>query len=200
MRSSLGTRSAGGQRLQDLSTFPVAVAARTHPQLHRSTQYSTAPSNGPDDAVLPPNNGTGDPLLIESASFWHPDADVLDVSPVADALAAEARGQLARRGITVMAPEAVTTAIGKQPPRSPGGAAAWVAGGRRREALLSEIQRWEADMSPLHPWRAYCGSGSPIVDPPRGRQCGSPSVFHLHPGPMPGGSHPLDGLPSPPAK
>ena len=61
-------------------------------------------------AVLQPNNRTGDPLLIESASFWHPDADRPGRITVADALATETRGQLARRGITVMAPEVVTAA------------------------------------------------------------------------------------------
>jgi hypothetical protein len=70
-------------------------------------------------AVLPPNNRTGDPLLIESASFLHPDADRPGRITVADALATEARAQLARRGVKVIAPEAVTAAIGNQTPRSP---------------------------------------------------------------------------------
>src|SRR5262245_45231524 len=70
-------------------------------------------------AVLPPNNRTGDPLLIESASFLHPYADRPGRVTVADALATEVREQLTRRGATVMAPEVVTAAIGKQTPWSP---------------------------------------------------------------------------------
>jgi hypothetical protein len=70
-------------------------------------------------AVLPPNNRTGDPLLIESASFLHPYADRPGRVTVPDVLATEAREQLARRGIKVIAPEAVTAAIGNQTPRSP---------------------------------------------------------------------------------
>ena len=61
-------------------------------------------------AVLPPNNRTGDPLLVESASFLHPYADRPGRVTVADVLATEARAQLARRGVKVMAPEAVTAA------------------------------------------------------------------------------------------
>src|SRR4029077_11964211 len=70
-------------------------------------------------AVLPPNNRTGDPLLVESVSFLHPYADRPGRVTVADVLATEARAQLARRGVKVMAPEAVTAAIGNQTPRSP---------------------------------------------------------------------------------
>src|SRR5262245_42880455 len=88
------------------------------------------PATAQTIAVLPPNNRTGDPLLIESASFFHPYADRPGRVTVADVLAAEARGQLARRGIEIMAPEAVTAVIGNQAPRSPEEAAALVAGGK----------------------------------------------------------------------
>ena len=40
-------------------------------------------------AVLPPNNRTGDPLLVESASFLHPYADRPGRITVADALLSE---------------------------------------------------------------------------------------------------------------
>ena len=137
-------------------------------------------------AVLPPNNRTGDPLLIESASFWHPDADRPGRVTVADALATEARGQLTQRGITVMAPEAVTAAIGKQPPRSPEEAAALVAGGRLEgSALYIEIQRWEADMSPLHPWRVIVDLEARLLDPATGRTVWT-DQRPLHPVPTPG--------------
>jgi len=137
-------------------------------------------------ALLPPNNRTGDPLLIESASFWHPDADRPGRVTVADALATEARGQLTQRGITVMAPEAVTAAIGKQPPRSPEEAAALVAGGRLEgSALYIEIQRWEADMSPLHPWRVIVALEARLLEPATGRTVWT-AQRPLHPVPTPG--------------
>src|SRR5262252_9065676 len=82
----------------------------------RSPNAPPLPTTVQTIAVLPPNNRTGDPLLIESASFLHPYADRPGRVTVADALATEAREQLARRGIKVMAPEAVTTAIGSQVP------------------------------------------------------------------------------------
>ena len=137
-------------------------------------------------AVLQPNNRTGDPLLIESASFWHPDADRPGRITVADALATETRGQLARRGITVMAPEVVTAAIGHQTPRSPEEAAALVAEGRLAgSALYIEIQRWEADMSPLHPWRVIVALEARLFDTATGQTVWT-AQRPLHPVPTPG--------------
>src|SRR5215467_9481452 len=97
-------------------------------------------------AVLPPNNRTGDPLLVESASFWDPYADRPGRVTVADVLAADARAQLERRGFKVMAPEAVTAAIGNQAPGSPEEAATLVARAKLAgSALYIEIRRWDAD-------------------------------------------------------
>src|SRR3989442_13048574 len=81
-------------------------------------------------AVLPPNNRTGDPLLIESASFLHPDADRPGRVTVADALATEVREQLTRRGVTVIAPAVVTAALGTPAPHSPEEAADGAASGK----------------------------------------------------------------------
>src|SRR5262245_9996694 len=105
-------------------------------------------------AVLPPNNRTGDSLLVESASFLHPEADRPGRVTVPDVLATEVREQLAQRGITVIAPEAVTAAIGRQAPGSPEEAIALAAQGKLAGSVLYiEIRRWEADVSPLHPQR-----------------------------------------------
>src|SRR5215510_553200 len=93
-------------------------------------------------AVLPPNNRTGDPLLIESASFLHPYADRPGRVTVPDVLATEAREQLARRGVKVMAPETVTAAIDNQTPRSPEAAADLAARAKLEgSALYIEIRR-----------------------------------------------------------
>src|SRR5205809_471929 len=61
-------------------------------------------------AVLPPNNRTGDPLLVAGASFFEKYVARTDRITVPDVLAAEARFQLARRGFTLIAPETVEAA------------------------------------------------------------------------------------------
>ena len=137
-------------------------------------------------AVLPPNNRTGDPLLVESASFWHPEADRPGRVTVPDVLAAEAREQLARRGVTVMAPEAVTAAIGQQTPRSPEEAAALAARGQLEgNALYIEIRCWEADMSPLHPQRILVAVEARLLDAATGQTVWT-AQRPLHPVPTPG--------------
>jgi hypothetical protein len=137
-------------------------------------------------AVLPPNNRTGDPLLIESASFLHPYADRPGRVTVADVLATEAREQLARRGIKVMAPEAVTAAIGNQTPRSSEEAADLAARGKLEgSALYIEIRRWEADMSPLHPRRVIVALEARLLDTATGQTVWT-AQRPLHPVSTPG--------------
>src|SRR5437879_1132317 len=137
-------------------------------------------------AVLPPNNRTGDPLLVESASFLHPYADRPGRVTVPDVLATEVREQLARRGVKVMAPEAVTAAIGNQTPGSPEEAAALAARGKLEgNALYIEIRRWEADMSPLHPRRIIVAVEARLLDPATGQTVWT-AQRPLHPVPTPG--------------
>jgi hypothetical protein len=137
-------------------------------------------------AVLPPNNRTGDPLLVESASFLHPYADRPGRVTVADVLATETRAQLARRGVKVMAPEAVTAAIGNQTPRSPEEAADLAARGKLEgSALYIEIRRWEADMSPLHPRRIIVALEARLLDVATGHTVWA-AQRPLHPVPTPG--------------
>ena len=137
-------------------------------------------------AVLPPNNRTGDPLLIESASFWDPSAARPGRVTVADVLAAETRGQLERRGLKVIAPEAVTAAIGNQTPSSPEEAADLVARGKLEgSALYIEIRRWEADMSPLHPQRILVALEARLIDTATGQVVWTAHP-PLHPVPTPG--------------
>ena len=144
------------------------------------------PATAQTIAVLPPNNRTGDPLLIESASFLHPYADRPGRVTVPDVLATEAREQLARRGIKVMAPEAVTAAIGNQTPRSPEEAADLAARGKLEgSALYIEIRRWEADMSPLHPRRVIVALEARLLDTATGQAVWT-AQRPLHPVPTPG--------------
>ena len=136
-------------------------------------------------AVLPPNNRTGDPLLVESASFLDPYAARPGRVTVADVLAADARAQLERRGVKVMTPEAVTAAIGNQTPGSPEEAAALVARGKLEGgALYLEIRRWDADMSPLHPRRILAAVEAHVIDAATGQV-----VWTAH--------HPLRPIPTP---
>jgi hypothetical protein len=136
-------------------------------------------------AVLPPNNRTGDILLIESASFLDPYAARPGRVTVADVLAANVRAQLERRGFKVMAPEAVTAAIGNQTPGSPEEAATLVARGKLEgSALYLEIRRWEADMSPLHPRRILVVLDARLIDTATGQV-----VWTAH--------HPLRPVPTP---
>ena len=137
-------------------------------------------------AVLPPNNRTGDPLLIESASFLHPDADRPGRVTVADALATEVREQLTRRGVTVIAPAVVTAALGTQTPHSPEEAADVAARGTLADSVLYiEIRRWEADMSSLHPRRVMVALEARLLDTASGQTVWT-AQRPLHPVPTPG--------------
>ena len=144
------------------------------------------PTTAQTIAVLPPNNRTGDSLVVESASFLYPDADRPGRVTVPDVLATEVRQQLAQRGVTVIAPEAVIAAIGKQTPGSPEEAAALAAQGKLAgSALYIEIRRWEADMSPLHPPRIIVALETRLLDPATGRTVWT-AQRPLHPIPTPG--------------
>jgi hypothetical protein len=84
-----------------------------------------------------------------------------------------------------MTPEAVTTAIGNQTPRSPEEAAAWAARGQLEGSVLYiEIRRWEADMSPLHPRRILVVLDARLIDTATGQV-----VWTAH--------HPLRPVPTP---
>jgi len=138
-------------------------------------------------AVLPPNNRTGDPLLVESASFW---GDPYAARPgrvtVPDVLAADARAQLGRRGFKVMPPEAVIAAIGNQTPSSPEEAIELITRGKLDGSVLYiEIRRWEADMSPLHPQRVLVALDARLIDTATGHVVW---LAHrpVHPVPTPG--------------
>lgn len=144
------------------------------------------PTTAQTIAVLPPNNRTGDPLLIESASFLHPYAAGPGRVTVPDVLAAEARAQLERRGFRLMTPEAVTTAIGNQTPSSPEEAADLAARGKLEGSVLYiEIRRWEADMSPLHPRRIIVALEARLIDTATGHTVWT-AQHPLRPVPTPG--------------
>jgi len=136
----------------------------------RSPNAPPLPATVQTIAVLPPNNRTGDPLLIESASFLHPYADRPGRITVPDALATEVREQLTRRGVQVTTPEVVTAAIGQHTPQSPEEAADLAARGKLEgSALYIEIRRWEAEMSPTHPQRILVALEVRLIDTATGQ-------------------------------
>ena len=76
------------------------------------------PTTAQPIAVLPPNNRTGDPLLVESASFCIPMRIVLGASP--SLMSWRRRCGAARTArCHGHCPEAVVAAIGRQTPGSP---------------------------------------------------------------------------------
>ena len=106
-------------------------------------------------AVLPPNNRTGDPLLVGGTSLL--EKYLLRSPPVtvADVLAVEVRIQLEQRGITVLPREQVDAALGNQIPRSPKDAANLASHGKLEGGVLYiEIVQWQPALAEsLHPWR-----------------------------------------------
>lgn len=119
-------------------------------------------------AVFPPNNRTGDPLLIAGASFYEKYVARTDRITVSDVLASEARRQLARRGFTVVSPELVDAMIGGHAPTNAQDAAA-VASRNQLEAavLYIEVRRWEVDV-PVHPTFVIASVEVVLVDPTNG--------------------------------
>lgn len=115
-------------------------------------------------AVLPPNNRTGDPLLVASDSFWNPYAAGSQRVTVADVLAAEARSQLERRGFTAASADAIEAAVGKFFPGSPQEAAELIARSNLADtALWIEITRWEPDMM-FHPKVVLVALEASLID------------------------------------
>jgi hypothetical protein len=119
-------------------------------------------------AVLPPANRTGDPLLVAGASFLERYALRTERVTVPDVLAAEARGQLARRGFTVVPAADVDAATEGRAPASAEGAAEIASRARLPGlALYLDVRRWEPD-APTHPAFVIVAMGAALVDPATG--------------------------------
>lgn len=95
-------------------------------------------------AVFPPNNRTGDPLLIAGASFLEKYILATEPYTVADALRAEAQAHLAQSGFDMVAPQIVDEATKSHTPSSLEGAAKLATRQHVDGAVLYiEIRRWE---------------------------------------------------------
>jgi hypothetical protein len=133
---------------------------------HRPAPLHLSP--GRAIAVLPPNNRTGDPLLVSGASLLDRYAFHAERVTVGDVLAAEARFQLAEHGISVIPREAVVAATEGRVPQSPQAAAEIAAHGKLDGlALYLEIRQWQPD-APVHTSFVIVGLSLSLVDPASG--------------------------------
>ena len=119
-------------------------------------------------AVLPPNNLTGNPLVVTGAGLIDRYVRHADVVTVPDVLLSEARSQLQERGFQVTSRAAVDTALKDRQPTSPESAADLAAqGGLKHLVLYLEIRRWEPDR-PGHTAFVIVGLGASLIDPSTG--------------------------------
>lgn len=118
-------------------------------------------------AVFPPNNRTGDPLLIAGASFFEKYVLPTDRYTVADALAANARAELVQRGFDVVAPELVTAATTEAPSSAENAASVAMRNHIDGAVLYIEIRRWEPDV-PYKPTGIIVAVAVTLIDPVTG--------------------------------
>ncbi len=119
-------------------------------------------------AVLPPNNRTGDLLLVAGASFFEKYVAHTERVTVPDLLAAEARRQFARRGFMVTAPETVEAATDGHPPADPQEAAAVATRNHIDGSVVYiDLRRWEAD-APSHPQFVIAALEVVLIQPSTG--------------------------------
>jgi hypothetical protein len=124
---------------------------------------------GPVVAVLPPNNRTGDQLLVGGTGLI--DRYVLRAEQVSvpDVLLSEARFQLQQKGFEVAPRQAIDSALKDRIPTSPGSAAELAsAGGLKGLVLYLELRRWEGD-APMHTSFVIVGLQASLVDPATGK-------------------------------
>jgi len=120
-------------------------------------------------AVFPPNNRTGDPLLISGTSFVEQYIIKTQRYTVADALRVEAATQLVQQGFDVLDPQAVSVASDGQTPASAEEAAALAARSHIEGAVLYiEIRRWEPNVG-TEPTFIIASVAATLVEPATGR-------------------------------
>jgi hypothetical protein len=138
-------------------------------------------------AVLPPNNQTGDPLVVGGTSLLEKYVFRSTPVTVAEVLAVEVRIQLEQRGITVLPRDKVEAALGNQIPSSPKEAARLASQGKLEGSVLyMEIVQWQPALEDsLHPWRMLVAVRAQLVDVASGRVVWAAHV-PLRPVPTPG--------------
>jgi hypothetical protein len=120
------------------------------------------PPLGRTVAVLPPNNRTGDPLVVIGTGLI--DRYVRHAERLT-----EARFQLQQKGFDVTNWQTIDGALKGRVPTSPDSAAALATLiGRRELVMYLEIRRWEPD-APMHTAFVIVGLSASLVDPSSGR-------------------------------
>jgi hypothetical protein len=122
-------------------------------------------------AILPPNNQTGDPLVVGGTSLLEKYVFRSTPVTVAEVLAVEVRSQLEQRGVTVLPRDQVEAAVGHRTPGNPTEAARLASQGRLEGSVLYiEIVQWQPALEDaLHPWRMLVAVRAQLVDVAAGR-------------------------------
>ncbi len=124
---------------------------------------------GPIVAVLPPNNRTGDQLLVAGTGLIDRYVIYSERVTVPDVLFSEARFQLQQKGFEVTGLAAVDAALKGRRPTSPASAAELAAGGGLKGLVLYlELRRWEGD-APMHTSFVIVGLQASLVDSATGK-------------------------------
>jgi hypothetical protein len=119
-------------------------------------------------AVFPPNNQTGDPLVIAAGTVLEGYTFSTERVTVSDVLAAEARTQLTQRGFELVDRRAVDTATRGQIPTSPQEAASVAAKSQLGAAVLyTVIRQWEPDNA-FQPRAVIIALDLTLIDPASG--------------------------------
>jgi hypothetical protein len=115
-------------------------------------------------AVLPPNNRTGDPLVVTGAGLIDRYVRRAEEVTVPDVLLSEARFQLQESGFDVVGRPVVEHALRGQTPQSPASAAELASqGGLKALLLYLEIRRWEPD-APTRTTFVIVGMTTSLID------------------------------------
>ena len=121
-------------------------------------------------AVLPANNRTGDPLLVQGAGLIDRYVRKAEPVSVADVLQSEARAQLKDKGFDVGDWAAQNATLKGRVPASPQDAVALARqSGLTSRVLYLEIDRWEAD-APTHTRFVIVAVTASLLDPATGQQ------------------------------
>ncbi len=119
--------------------------------------------------VLPPNNRTGDALVVTGTSLIDRYVLHADRVTVADVLLSEARFRLQEQGFEVTDRQKVDNALKGRVPTSPGAAAQLAVLGQLKGLILYlEIRRWEPAGS-LHPAFIIAGLTASLIDEATGK-------------------------------
>jgi hypothetical protein len=120
-------------------------------------------------SVLPPNNRTGDALVVTGTSLIDRYVTHADRVTVADVLLSEARFQLQQNGFDVVDRQTVDNALKGRVPTSPGAAAQLAVLGQLKGLILYlEIRRWEPD-APMHTAFIIAGLTASLIDEATGK-------------------------------